>query len=265
MLSAKEALLAELANVLLDSSTFFVGLSSDLRVRGGKYLPQSGTVRANSTIDKTAAATVIPMDKQYALVIAQDLVPHVLVCFEHIFMCPPPSTTSTSTSSSSASNEKGSKGRGKAVLLHVDNLSVAKSAMGLSSHAALTACWNLFRKADLLPAERPLSLPLRQPTQTANTASTVETLRTPESRSSPAVSEDVPVDPIVPVAETVVVVDSGVGIEDNGRVGSNTDRDDEGEGRVESRAVQDPESHSSSIHTGDERNRGGVRESSHDD
>lgn len=251
MLSAKEALLAELANVLLDSSMFFVGLSSDLSVRGAKYLTQASSVRGNSlSIDKTAVA--VSMDKQYALVIAQDLVPHVLVCFEHIFMCPPPTPSSTTSSSTSASNEKGSKGRGKAVLLHVDNLLSARSAMGSSSHAALTACWTLFRKADLLPAERPLPLPLRQTTPTANTLNTVTSHGT-ESRSSP-------VDPAVTLADTVVAGQSGGIINNTEKDGDNQQRggriggDDggvyggEGGGIVESAAVQDPESMLSSSH-----------------
>lgn len=255
MLCAQEALLSELTSVLLDSSSFFVGLSSDLSARGAKYLPQSGAIRGSSSAEKAVA--VLPMEKQYALVIAQDLVPHVLICFEHIFTCPPPplpgSTSSTSTSS--ASNDKGSKGRGRAVLLHVDNLSSARSAMGPGSLAALTACWALFRKAELLPAERPvsLSLPARQPTQAASTTVT---------------AQEVPVDPVDPIADAVVAdIRSRAGsVERN-----ETNVDPEmlsgmgGEGvhsdSVESREVEDPGSVSSSSYR--EGDRDTVR--SHDD
>lgn len=147
MLSAKEALLSELVAVLLDSCVFFVELSSDIRVRGAKYLPQEAAGRAVATgIEKAGA--VLSMDVQYASVLAQELIPHILVCFEHIYNCqPPPPAINTE-------KDKGSKGRGKAVVLRVDVLSNARASMGPVPYNALTTCWGLFRKAGLLPAER---------------------------------------------------------------------------------------------------------------
>ena len=155
MLSAKEAILAELVGVLLDSCVFFVELSSDISVRGAKYLPQESTGRAGA-VGAEKAGAVLSMDAQYASVLAQELIPHILVCFEHIYNCqPPPPAINTD-------KEKGSKGRGKAVVLRVDVLSNARTSMGPVSFAALTTCWGLFRKAGLIPAERVTPDPIRQ-------------------------------------------------------------------------------------------------------
>lgn len=187
MLSAKEALLSELVAVLLDSCVFFVELSSDIRVRGAKYLPQEATGRAVATgIEKAGA--VLSMDAQYASVLAQELIPHILVCFEHIYNCqPPPPAINTE-------KDKGSKGRGRAVVLRVDVLSNARASMGPVSYTALTTCWGLFRKAGLLPAERVTPDPIRQltpPTILENTTDTTDI-------SGPTTSSEEVVSPATP-------------------------------------------------------------------
>lgn len=151
MLSAKDALLAGLIAVLLDSCTFFVGLSSDIGVRGMKYLPHGGQPKGPAGHDKSAS---LGMDKQYASMLAQELLPHVLVCFEHIFVC--------QASSPAISAEKGSKGRGKAVALRVESLSSARACMGPIPFAALAACWGMFRKSDLLPPEQVAPQPVKE-------------------------------------------------------------------------------------------------------
>jgi hypothetical protein len=154
MLSAKDALLRELIGVLLDSCSFFVGLSSDISVRGAKYLPQGA---GRGTADKSGVPT---MDKQYAVMLAQELVPHVLICFEHIFVCKAPSVKGEKEST-----ELGGKGRGKSVAIKVVSLTAARSSMGPASFSALSSCWGLLRGADLLPAEKIPVQPYRPPVQ----------------------------------------------------------------------------------------------------
>lgn len=153
MLSARDALLAGLIAVLMDSCSFFVGLSSDIGARGTKYLPHGGQGRGSAGNEKAAH---LGMDKQYASMLAQELIPHVLVCFEHIFVC--------QASSPTLNAEKGSKGRGKAVALRVESLASARTCMGPVPYAALAACWGMFRKSDLLPQEHvaPLPLPVKE-------------------------------------------------------------------------------------------------------
>ena len=214
MLSAKEALLSELVAVLLDSCVFFVELSSDIRVRGAKYLPQEATGRAVATgVEK--AGTVLSMDAQYASVLAQELIPHILVCFEHIYNCqPPPPAINTE-------KEKGIKGRGKAVVLRVDVLSNARPSMGPVSYTALTTCWGLLRKAGLLPAERVTPDPIRQissPTIlesefTADGADISEPTTSTEEVVSPATPTKTATSPdISPLADDVdVSVNKGEG------------------------------------------------------
>lgn len=204
MLSAKEALLSELVAVLLDSCVFFVELSSDIRVRGAKYLPQEATGRAVATGVEKAGA-ILSMDAQYASVLAQELIPHILVCFEHIYNCQPPPTAMN------AEKDKGIKGRGKAVVLRVDVLSNARSSMGPVSYTALTTCWGLFRKAGLLPAERVTPDPIRQiasPTilESESSADISEPTTSPEEVVSPATPTKTATSPdISPLANDVDV------------------------------------------------------------
>jgi hypothetical protein len=182
MLSAKDALLAGLIAVLLDSCSFFVGLSSDIGARGMKYLPHGGQARGSSGNEKSAN---LSMDKQYASMLAQELLPHVLVCFEHIFVCQAPSPA--------LSAEKGSKGRGKAVALRVESLANARACMGPVPYAALVTCWGMFRKSDLLPPEHvPTPVPTPAPTPVKEPVVVVIPPVTPE-----VLSESVPDVPVV--------------------------------------------------------------------
>lgn len=178
MLSAKDALLGELVAVLIDSCSFFVGLSSDISVRGAKYLPQGGGApnknsktgmgNGNSNgngigSDKEKSNIVLSMDKQYAIILAQELIPHVLLCFEHVFMDQLPQQTSTTTSKLFIDTievvEKGSKNKGKNVSLKILTLSSARGCMSQISFAALSTCWNMLRTSDLIPTEK-VSIPI---------------------------------------------------------------------------------------------------------
>jgi hypothetical protein len=223
MLSAKEALLAELVGVLLDSCVFFVELSSDISVRGAKYLPQEAAGRGAAT-GTEKASTALSMDAQYAAVLAQELIPHILVCFEHIYNCqPPPPAINTE-------KEKGNKGRGKAVVLRVEVLSSARASMGPVSYAALTTCWGLFRKAGLIPAERVTPDPIRQLTpptipeadaDSSEVPTNAEELLAPstptKSQPSPDVSpldddEDVPVNKAEDAAAVPPIIDENISV-----------------------------------------------------
>lgn len=174
MLSAKDALLGGLIAVLLDSCSFFVGLSSDIGARGMKYMPHGGQARGSGN-EKPA---VLSMDKQYASMLAQELLPHVLVCFEHIFVCQAPSPALPA--------ERGSKGRGKAVALRVESLTSARACMGPVPYAALAACWGMFRKSNLLPAEQVQVVP--QP------------MKAPVVAEVPVILQDAPEESVADVA-----------------------------------------------------------------
>ena len=197
MLSAKDALLGELISVLIDSCSFFVGLSSDVCVRGAKYLPQGGvqnknTRRGSETVNENGNGNgngngekeknigLLPMDKQYAIMLAEELLPHVLLCFEHIFVCQLPNTvTQSSTKSLSLKNiqpiEIGSKGRGKNVSLKVLTLSSARGSMSPVSYTALSTCWNMFRTADLIPQEKvPVPVPISVLSASKSTSSILQ-------------------------------------------------------------------------------------------
>jgi hypothetical protein len=202
MLMAKDTLLSELVAVFMDSCLYFVGLSSDIRTRGAKYLPSgvngssgrgkvstpAGSINGMDDFirdcfgriflplffphfsllffskcflftfpstftgeDKDVLVSRQPMDKQYALMLAQQLLPHVLVCFDQIF-------ASQVRTSGNQSTETPSKNKGKekvsTVPLKIESLAVAKESLGPSSYNALANCWSLLRKAELLPVER---------------------------------------------------------------------------------------------------------------
>jgi UMP-CMP kinase len=187
LLTARGALLAELVTVLRDSCAFFVGLASDVRVRGARYIsPIDGVKQKDKMVKKPAATTGTgaglqpgagseknlnsllledqPMDKLYATAIAQDLVPHVLICFESVFPTTSTTTSSTSTFDGKTANGSGKGGnsssaKGKAVSLKVQQLTAAKDSLSGDCYAALADCWQLLRKAELLPDDRPVALP----------------------------------------------------------------------------------------------------------
>ena len=158
LLSAKEALHGELASVMRDCCSFLVGIAGDLRMRGSKYLPQSniavknkGKGASDDTMSAAAAATSsLPMDKQYALVYVQEVIPHVLVCFEHVYTIDPTATTTAAPSRLGGARKAASASVG----LKVESLLAAKDSLTAESYAALSVCWSMLRKAELLPAER---------------------------------------------------------------------------------------------------------------
>ena len=216
MLSAKDALLGELIAVLIDSSSFFVGLSSDVCARGAKYLPQGGVQnknkrRGSEIVNESGNGNLhgeqeknissLSMDKQYAIMLAEELLPHVLLCFEHIFVCQPPNTiTQSSTKSISVKNtqsaETGSKGRGKNVTLKVLTLSSARGSMGSVSYTALCTCWNMFRTADLIPHEK---VPVLSSVFVPTLSTTKVTTAIHENEIVPKVEPKVEVDVEVPI------------------------------------------------------------------
>ena len=188
MLSAKDALLSELIAVLIDSCTFFVGLSSDISVRGAKYLPQGKAGRGAAGGKDSAPVPVLTMDKQYAATLSQELLPHILVCFEHIFVCQAASAVKTE------SLETGSKGRGKSVALKVTNLNSARGSMGPISFTALSTCWSLFRGADLIPSEKMPIQPIRPIMQNTELKSNTEADSTPLSSIEKENSHGIPLE-----------------------------------------------------------------------
>ena len=186
LLSAKEALHSELASVMRDCCSFLVGIAGDLRMRGNKYLPQSNVAAvknkgkgADDTSSTASPATSsLPMDKQYALVYVQEVIPHVLVCFEHVYTTDPATATTTAMSSRLGGARKQASA---SVGLKVESLIAAKDSLTAESYAALSVCWTMLRKAELLPAERVTlpptvssSLPPSRPQ--VNTGSAIATL-----------------------------------------------------------------------------------------
>ena len=97
------------------------------------------------------------MDKQYALVYVQEVIPHVLVCFEHVYAAGDPAAATTAATVPSRLG--GARKQASAsVGLKVENLVAAKENLTAESYAALSVCWTMLRKAELLPAER-IALP----------------------------------------------------------------------------------------------------------
>jgi hypothetical protein len=144
LLSAVDVLLSDLVDVLLDACVYFVGLSSDIRTRGAKYIPVLGAKRGLES-----SVSVLSMDKQYASMLAQEVLPHALSCFDHIFLL----NKGGRVGGIATDETPLKKGKGKNVSLRVEQLSSAKDTLNVNSYSALCEVWAIFRKADLLPAE----------------------------------------------------------------------------------------------------------------
>lgn len=109
--SAKEEVLGELGGLLMGLMSFFVSQAAEVRSKGTKYL------------SKVAAED--SLDKQYTRALLRDFLPHVLSCFDHIYL-----------------PGKGSK-RGKAVALHIDSLADAADHLSPDCMDLLEKCWKV--------------------------------------------------------------------------------------------------------------------------
>jgi hypothetical protein len=167
LLIAKDILFSELSTVLQDSWNFFVSLAADIRTRGLNYLAAPGTILARNKA-KTKKPVTVPgadeqqeaeeaaLDKLYARAIAQDFIPHVLICFESIFNASTQTQEESGSGAAGAATSSGkSKPRGKNISLRVEQLSAAKESINADSFALLSDCWQALRKAELIPDERP--------------------------------------------------------------------------------------------------------------
>ena len=154
LLAAKDALHTELAAAARDCCAFLVSIAGDLRARGAKYLPAGGDKKAAAAGKTDDKGVPLPMDKQYAVVFAQDILPHIFACFEHVY------ADAAAPAADGAGAKAGARRAAAAVCLRAETLAAAKEGLGPESYAAVAAVWGLLRKAELLPSAAPLAQPV---------------------------------------------------------------------------------------------------------
>lgn len=179
LLSSKENLHTELIQVLLDCLNFFITISNDIKIKSQKYLLLIGSSsssslkgKINDKIDKSAKdknyqnnnnnnnninndndddndmdISHFSMDKQYAYILAQELIPHIFICFESIF-------ADISVSNSKDKNSTNDSSSNKNKIIKINNLINAKGKFNTISYNALVTFWGILRNGELLPKEK---------------------------------------------------------------------------------------------------------------
>jgi hypothetical protein len=168
LMLAREACLQQIARMLEGVCQHLVFNSDDLRTRCTKYqeqilsdsrsrrqkkgldtvtvTPITGIPNALSTDEDTITPSrpveqppISPFgDIHYAKCIAQDVVPHVLYCFDCVF--PQPTVTSASKRSAPSLSQG----------YHVDKLSDRPDILSSDTHQVLASCWQILSKGRLL-------------------------------------------------------------------------------------------------------------------
>ena len=90
---ARDVIFSELSNILIESCDYFLSLSSEIRTKGSKYLSGNShkdkvKVESSSSSSSSSGLGAIEgksLDALYALALIQDLVPHILICFQYIY------------------------------------------------------------------------------------------------------------------------------------------------------------------------------------
>jgi len=76
----KDIIFTELSNILVESCEYFLSLSSEIKIKGAKYL--SGNIQKK---ERGGNSEGKGLDTLYALALIKDLIPHTLVCFQYVF------------------------------------------------------------------------------------------------------------------------------------------------------------------------------------
>ena len=131
---AKDVIFSELSDILIESCDYFISLSSEIRTKGSKYL--SGSIHKEKVkAESSSGLSTIEgkgLDVLYALALIQDLLPHILICFQFIYP-----------------DKSDSKKKVKDIV-KMEKLIDMKEQLNEESYEILETCWKLLEKAGFL-------------------------------------------------------------------------------------------------------------------
>jgi len=130
---AKDVIFNELTNILVESCDYFISLSSEIRTKGSKYLSGNiykDKVKAESS-SGVGAIEGKGLDVLYALALIQDLIPHILICFQYIYP------------------DKNDKKKVREIV-KMEKLIDMKEHLNEESFEILETCWKSMEKANFI-------------------------------------------------------------------------------------------------------------------
>eukprot|EP00605_Chrysophyceae_sp_TOSAG23-4_P000363 GSChrysophyteH1.ASY1.ANO1.410.1 assembled CDS len=155
----------KMRTMMQEMCDYLITHSAAVRAKGNKYVGHgsNATTTATTTTTTTSGSSSSKsesLDRMYARVIAQDLIPHTLACFDGIFGKPAAAAAASSLSGGKeeigqeASVEKTpSKAAGASRMtasLHVERLLDAQPHLSKQSYETLSTCWTSLRDAGLI-------------------------------------------------------------------------------------------------------------------
>jgi len=164
IMSARGPVSDKFREVMVNTCEYLVTSSSQLRMKGAKYLSTGITGPAAGEKHVTPDC----LDRMYARAVAQDLLPHSLACLDSIFDQTRFLKDEVESASSSSSNEITTPAKsfqptkGTSRTLHIERLLDAQSSLSKESFRTLQLCWNVFGDAGLVadapytPSPQPL-------------------------------------------------------------------------------------------------------------
>ena len=150
LISARGLVSDKLKNTLVHVCTLLVSCSSHIREKGILYLrPTTGSVADKHSVGKDH------LDRMYACALAQDVLPHCLICFDSVYDETsytssaderPPASVDAQTPIKAAVANTGTK----AATLHVERVMDAQSFLSKESFKILLACWTILTDSALI-------------------------------------------------------------------------------------------------------------------
>jgi len=150
IMSARGPVSDKFREVMISTCEHLVSTSSQLRIKGAKYL--STGITGLTAGEKLVAPDCL--DLMYARAVAQDLLPHSLACLDSIFDHSAHMQEEADTASSDqdlttpAKSSQASKSVSRT--LHIERLLDAQSSLSKQSFKTLQMCWNILGDAGLV-------------------------------------------------------------------------------------------------------------------